>query len=43
MAKEMKLEPMTNAHFKCMAWFYKFTDLIWNPLRHFKNIPLKKE
>ncbi len=41
MTNEKKLEPMPDLHFKCMMWLYKFTDLIWNPRRHLKKIPLK--
>jgi ubiquinone/menaquinone biosynthesis C-methylase UbiE len=31
---------MSDAHFKGMVWLYKLTDLIWNPKRRLKKIPL---
>ena len=37
---EKKLEPMPDTVYKINIWFYKFTDLIWNPRRHLKKIPL---
>ena len=42
MANKKDLKPMPNAAFKCMMWLYKFTNLIWNPRRHLKKIPLKE-
>ena len=42
MASKKELQPMHDAHFKCMIWMYKFTDLIWNPRRHLKKIPLRE-
>ena len=41
-ANEKKPKPMPDASFKCMVWLYKFTDLIWNPQRRLKKIPIKK-
>jgi ubiquinone/menaquinone biosynthesis C-methylase UbiE len=38
--KKVKLEP--NAVYKINIWFWKFTDLIWNPRLHLKKIPLKE-
>jgi len=45
MANDKKLKPMPDAGFRCMTWFFKFTDLIRlrNPQRHLKKIPLKEE
>ena len=39
---EKKLKPEPDAIYKINIWFYKFTDLIWNPRRHLKKIPLKE-
>jgi len=39
---EKKLKPEPDAVYKINIWFYKFTDLIWNPRRHLKKIPLKE-
>ena len=41
-ANEKKLKPEPDASFKCMVWWYKFTDLIWNLQRRLKKIPIKK-
>ena len=40
--KKLKPEPEAEAVYKINIWFYKFTDLIWNPRRHLKKIPLKE-
>jgi len=42
MANKKKLKPMPDASFKGMMWLYRFTNLIWNPRRHLKKIPLKE-
>ena len=42
MANEKKVKPEPNAVYKINIWFWKFTDLIWNPRRHLKKIPLKE-
>ena len=42
MANEIKLKPEPNAVYKISIWFWKFTDLIWNPRQHLKKIPLKE-
>jgi len=42
MANEKKLKPMPDAAFKSMTWLFKFIDLIWNPRRHLKKIPIKE-
>ena len=41
MASEKKLKPEPNAAYKVSIWFWKLTDLFWNPRRHLKKIPLK--
>ena len=43
MANEKKLKPMSDGAFKRMTWLYKFGDLIRNPQRHLKKIPLKEK
>ena len=42
MLSENKLKPEPDAVYKINIWFWKFTDLIWNPRRHLKKIPLKE-
>ncbi len=42
MANEKKIKPEPDAVYKVSIWFWKFTDLIWNPRRHLKKIPLKE-
>ena len=42
MPSEKKLEPMPNAGFKCMTWFFKFIDIFWNPRRRLEKMPLKE-
>lgn len=42
MPKEKKLQPMPNAAFKGMIWFYRLCDFFWNPKRHLKKISLKE-
>jgi ubiquinone/menaquinone biosynthesis C-methylase UbiE len=42
MANEKKLKPEPNAVYKVSIWFWKFTDLFWNPQRHLKKIPLRE-
>ncbi|MBA7600230.1 2-methoxy-6-polyprenyl-1,4-benzoquinol methylase [subsurface metagenome] len=42
MSKEKKLEPMPDAGFKCMMWFFKLVDLFWNPQKQVKKFPLKE-
>jgi len=42
MANEKKLKPEPNAAYKVNIWFWKFTDLFWNPRRHLKKIPLRE-
>jgi len=42
MTIEKKLKPEPNAVYKVNIWFYKLTDLIWNPRRHLEKIPLKE-
>ena len=42
MADENKLKPMPDASFKGMMWLYKLANLIWNPRRRLKKIPLKE-
>jgi len=42
MVNEKKLRVMPDASFKCMTWLYNFTDLIRNPQRRLKKIPLKE-
>ena len=37
---EKKLKPEPEAVYKINIWFYKFANLIWNPRRHLKRIPL---
>ena len=37
---ETKPKPMSDVHFKGMVWLYKLTDLIWNPKRRLKKMPL---
>jgi len=41
-ANEKKPKPMPDASFKCMVWLYKFIDLIWNPRRRLKKVPIKR-
>ena len=41
MIMKKKLEPEPDAVYKINIWFYKLTDLIWNPQRHLKKIPIK--
>jgi len=38
---EKKLKPEPDAVYKIYIWYCKFTDLIWNPQRRLKKIPLK--
>jgi len=35
--------PMTDTHFRGMVWLYRLTNFIWNPSRHLKKVPLKKD
>jgi len=42
MANEKKLQPMSDASFKGMMWLFKFIDLIRDPRRRLKKIPLKE-
>ena len=42
MPNEKKVEPMPNAGFKCMMWFFKFIDIFWNPRRRLEKVPLKE-
>jgi ubiquinone/menaquinone biosynthesis C-methylase UbiE len=42
MTDEKKVKPEPNALYKVNIWYWKFTDLIWNPRRHLKKIPLKE-
>ena len=42
MTNEKKLKPEPNAVYKVNIWFWKFTDLFWNPRRHLKKIPLRE-
>ena len=35
-----ELEPESDAIYRLNIWFYKLTDLIWNPRRRLKKIPL---
>ncbi len=41
-ANEKKLKPEPDAVYKIYIWYCKFTDLIWNPQRRLKKIPIKK-
>jgi len=42
MANENKLKPEPDTVYRINIWFWKFTDIFWNPRRHLRNIPLKK-
>ena len=42
MSDEKKLEPMPDVSFKGMMWIFKLIDLIWDPQKHIKKIPLKE-
>ena len=42
MANENKLKPEPDAVYRINTWFWKFTDIFWNPRRHLGNIPLKE-
>lgn len=42
MADEDKLKPEPDAVYRINTWFWKFTDIFWNPQRHLGNIPLKE-
>lgn len=37
-----KPEPTPDAVYRINIWFWRFMDLIWNPRRHLKKIPLKE-
>ncbi|MFC1965582.1 class I SAM-dependent methyltransferase [Chloroflexota bacterium] len=41
-ADERKLKPEPNATYNINMWFWRFTDLIWNPRRHLRKIPLRE-
>ena len=41
MSNEKKPIPMTDTHFRGMVWLYRLANLIWNPRRHLKKVPLK--
>jgi len=42
MTNEKKPKSMPDFAFKGMMWSFKFIDLIWNPQRHLKKIPIKE-
>jgi len=42
MANEKELKPESDAIYKLNIWFYKLTDLIWNPRRRLEKIPIKE-
>jgi SAM-dependent methyltransferase len=42
MANENKLKPEPDTVYRINIWFWKFTDIFWNPRRHLRNIPLKE-
>ncbi len=42
MIMKKKLEPEPNAVYKINIWFYKFADLVWDPQRRLKKIPIKE-
>jgi ubiquinone/menaquinone biosynthesis C-methylase UbiE len=42
MANENKLKPEPDAVYRINIWFWKLTDIFWNPRRHLGNIPLKE-
>ena len=42
MANEKRLKPEPNAFYRINIWYYKFTDLFWNPQRHLERFPLKE-
>ena len=42
MANEKELKPESDAIYRLNIWFYKLTDLIWNPRRRLEKIPIKE-
>ena len=42
MANEKELKPEYDRVYRLNIWFYKLTDLIWNPRRRLKKIPIKE-
>ena len=42
MENEKKIQPESNIAYKITIWFWKFTDLIWNPRRRLEKIPIRK-
>ena len=42
MTDEKKLKPETDVFYRLNIWSYKFIDLLWNPQRRLKDIPLKE-
>ena len=42
MASGKEIKPESDAIYKLNIWFYKLTDLIWNPRRRLEKIPIKE-
>ncbi len=42
MTDEKKLKSEPDVFYRLNIWSYKFIDLLWNPQRRLKDIPLKE-